>query len=494
MDPRYVNPEIAKEFSKERKVERWLDTELAKIRAEANLLRIPESIFAQIDGTLRSVEIDIDLWLEIEGKVKHDLAAFVKERSGRLLVQLQPYFHAGLTSYDTEEPAFASMLKASISVFKGYLKPLVETIKDMAIRYRYTVMNGRTHGQEAKLQSFGKRCLTWLVQLGVGMDLLEKAEENLKFSKLSGALGNYGGVDPDVEKETLDILGFQPFYGATQIMPRELYLLPAMAICQITLTIQKIALDIRLGARSGRPIYQEPFGTGQMGSSVMPHKKNTVLCEKLEGMGRLAKGYLMTILDNIITWEERSIEQSSVERVAWPDLFHVGVHAARTITTVLRGLKVYPDNMLAEINSSCGCYAADEAKEFLRHEGASHGLSVEDVYGLIQLAAFNALAPDEVARTLRQNPVTSFAEAEKAFEQFSHPKTRIPISIRVIIADSMLVTSDELEATAETVVRWNQVLREIFKDPKNLEEWHRIFTPSHLLRNEKTLYKEILGC
>lgn len=384
------------------------------------------------------------------------------------------------------------MLKESVAVLKKQLAPIVARLKELAIKYRHTIMMARTHGQEAEIQSFGKRCLTWLVDLQLGLQSLEKAEENLRYSKLSGAIGNYQGIGPEVEKETLRILGFEPFYGATQILPRELFAPVAQAICQIVLSLDKIALDIRLGARSGMPLMQEPFGKGQTGSSAMPHKKNTINTEKLEGMARAAEGFFSMIMSNIVTWEERAIEQSSVERIAWPDLLHVAVHATKTMNTVLQGLAVYPDMMLREIINSRGCYAAAGAKEFLRHHVTAYGLGSEEAYRMVQLAAFNVFAPNEQAKAIRLHPPTSLSEAKEALMSFREEKPEL-LSIQDVIAEGKLIPSDQLEATRETVERWNSILMEIFSDPDAKCEWEIIFDPSWILREEDVLYQKILG-
>ena len=361
----------------------------------------------------------------------------------------------------------------------------------LAIEYRHTVMLARTHGQWAEIESFGKRCLTWLVILREGLRNLEKAEENLKYSKLSGAIGNYQGITAEIEEEALRILGFQPYPGATQILPRELYAPLAQAVCQIVLSLNKIAIDIRLGARSGITILQEPFGKKQKGSSAMPHKKNTISCEKIEGLSRAATGYMNMLIRNVVTWEERAIEQSSVERIAWPDLFHVAIHAIKTMSKVLQGLTVYPDNMLKEINESCGCYAAGEAKEFLRHHGAEYGLGTEDAYRIVQLAAFNVFEPSEGAKRLRENPPASITEAQKMLLPLK--KARKPISIQNIVANGELVVSDQLEANEETIREWNGILVKIFDKPEIRERWNQLFAFENLLKGENTLYKKILG-
>ena len=348
------------------------------------------------------------------------------------------------------------------------------------------------HGQEAELQSFGKRCLTWLVSIRLSIENLHKNAGNLDYSKLSGAIGNYRGIDPEVEKRALEILGFKPFYGATQIMPRELYAPIAQSLCQIVMTLNKIATDIRLGARSGRPIYQEPFAKKQKGSSAMPHKKNTIATEQMEGMARMAEGYCQMIQRNIVTWEERAIEQSCVERIAWPDLFHVTIHSVKTMTRILQELKVYPDNMRLEIIDSCGSYAAGEAKEFLRQYGARFGLTAEGAYRMVQLAAFNAFGPEDWEKELRNNPCASLHEADTSF--FCRRKRKERISIKEIICNFSLKVSEQLDADQACVDHWNDLLGHMFADSNLFASWNLLFAPSYLLRNEDKLYQEILGC
>lgn len=490
---RYESEEIAVIWEDRNKVLLWQETELAVMRARVNLGRTPIEVYREISQILVEHPIDLDWWKEREKITRHDLNAFIDERLRFLPTELQLYFHQGMTSYDTEEPAFAKMLKQSLAVVMPLIKGLEIVLREMALKYRYTIMMARTHGQEAELQTFGKRCLTWLRDLGIDSSNLKNTEENLRFSKLSGAIGNYGAIDPEVEKEALKILGLIPFHGATQIMPRELYAPLAQALCQTVLTLHKIALAIRLGARSGLPICQEPFGKRQKGSSAMPHKKNTIGTEQIEGMARMAQGYLSMIMQNIATWEERAIEQSCVERVAWPDLFHVVAHSLKTMTKVLLGLQVYPDRMMQEVINSCGCYASGSAKEFLREAGAPFGLSTEDAYRIVQLAAFNVYSPFRTELEMRKCPCESFAMASSWIEKITGIPSLSKTSIRDVICKGSLLPCSELEATAETVKRWNGVLRDIFLVSENLKKWGEVFSVEHLLRNEEVLYREILG-
>lgn len=495
MISRYAQAKIIEVWSDGNKLSLWQKNELAVIEAKTNLDLVDHDVFIRMSEILKGTPIDLGWWKKKDREIRHDLNAFIEERVRFLPSELRPYFHGEeeLTSYDVEEPAFAQMLKDSVIPVEEEASGIMNVLKGLARKYRYTVMMGRTHGQGAELQTFGKRCLTWYQTLRINLFFLEIAKRGLRYSKISGALGNYGSIDPEVEKEALKILGFQPFYGATQIMPRELYFPLAQSLCQIVITLDKIATDIRLGARSPRPIYQEPFAKAQKGSSRMPHKKNTISTEQMEGMARMAKGYLNAIMENIKTWEERAIEQSSVERVTWPDLFHIVLHSLRTMTRVLRGLAVYPDNMLWEVIDSRGCYASGETKKFLAKKGVPFSLSSEEAYRIVQLAAFNVFEPTTKAKQLRENPPTSLDQANELLLELQMAPRSGPISIKDIILSGKLRVSFELEATKANVQKWNEALRQIFQDQANTEEFHQIFSVPYLLRHEAKLYQEILG-
>lgn len=496
MHERYTKEAIHRIWSDEHKLELWQRTEFAVLKARAKLGKLSDEICREMINILAANPIDITWWKNQDKKIGHDLNAFLDERVRFLPEKFHPYWHEKITSYDTEEPAFGRMLLESLNVVYSKAELLEAVLIESASKYRYTIMNARTHGQESELQTFGKRILTWLAALRVSVSGLRSSAENLKYSKLSGASGNYGAsIDPELEEKALAILGFQPLYGATQIVPREIYTPVASALCQLVQTMAKIAEDIRLGARSGRPIYQEPFGKKQKGSSAMPHKKNTIFSEQIIGLGRLAEGYHVMLMKNIVTQEERAIEQSCVERVAWPDLFHVVVHALERTNKIISGLVVYPDNMLLEIVESRGCYASSEAKEFLKKEGAQFGLAYEDAYRIIQLAAFNAFAPSKRVAEIRERTAVSFGEAELFIGEMEEiHKTRQVVSIQDLISDGKLFPlPDQLAADEALVGRWNGILREMFADANVRHRWSEIFTPRYLLQNEKTLFQKIFG-
>jgi adenylosuccinate lyase len=490
MHERYTNDAIARIFSSENKLGLWQETEFAVLEACAACHECSEKDVREIKRVLLSYPINIKWWKKRDKVVRHDLNAFLEERLRFLPKELQPHFHRNMTSYDTEEPAFARMLIEAMKHIREVATDFERILVRQAREHRYTIMISRTHGQQAELQTHGKRCLTWLQELRVDLRALETAAENLSYAKISGAVGNWGALHPQIEERALEILGLRPFYGATQIIPRALHAPLAQALAQLVQTLHKIALDIRLNARTPRPIYQEPFGKKQKGSSAMPHKKNTISTEQLEGMARMARQYAAGILENIATWEERAIEQSCVERVFWPDLFHVVLHSLRTMHRVVNGLVIHRHHMLLEILEARGCYATTGAKEVLKRLLEPLGLPAEAAYRIIQLAAFNIFAYGGP-----QLPVArSFDEAAKQLELVTRWQPKPPaITLEAWIRTAQLVPSPELEASQNQVVRWNRALRKVFASPVNREEWAASFEPAEVLKHENHLFEAVLG-
>ena len=492
MISRYRSPKIEDLWSDQTKVLMWQKVELAVIKARYLMGTLPADVANEISTALLRTPVVLDWWKTREKENGHDLQAFIDERVRFLSPTAQPIFHQGMTSYDTEEAAFAMILRMSVDCVVDVYSELISNLVELARKHRFTIMMGKTHGQGAEVQTLGKRFLSWLADLEVDKENLLRAQQNLKYSKLSGAIGNYGGITPELEVAALAQLGLKPFYGATQIMPRELYVPLAQALCQMVMTLNKIATAIRLGARSGRPIYQEPFGKKQKGSSRMPHKKNTIKTEQVEGMARMAQGYLLMIVQNIATWEERAIEQSCVERVAWPDLFHVVLHSFKVMSSVISGLQVYPDNMIREIIDSRGCYAAGEAKEFLREHLASLGVTVDHAYRIVQMAAFMAHSPSGIGAGLRSSPAKSFEESTTWLGRIASDDYR-SVSIKEIIQSGILMVIPDLDVEEGMVHLWNELLKEFFSKPGNVAGWEKVFSIVDRLDGENKLYAKILN-
>ncbi|MCX6745549.1 MAG: lyase family protein [Candidatus Parcubacteria bacterium] len=495
MIERYSNKDVKAIWSNEMKLKLWETVEKSVIAARCDLGIFPSNIIIEIRKHLDKVPIDIDWWKERDKEINPDLNAFIDERVRHLPSELHQYFHKGMTSYDTEEPALSVMILHSIDLVNQKAREILNLLPEMAKRFKNTPMLARTHGQEAKLQSFGKRCFTWSKGLRMAFDELQRAKEYIYFSKLSGAIGNYQGLTPDEEEKALAYLGLQPYKGATQIMPRLLHQPLANALVMVVGALTQIAEDVRLSARSGLPILQEPFGKKQKGSSAMPHKKNTITCENQIGMYTMATKFVAMLRERMITWEERAIEQSCVERVAWPDLFHVVLQSFKNMKKIVEGLQVFPDNMMIEIINSRGCYASEDAKDWLKEHGAELGLSHEDAYRIVQLAAFNVHEVSLYRQNLRANPSDSFEKAEKTlntmYEQLRHASDNAHTGIDDVIMDGKLTYTAELDITPEEIERWNTILNELFDDFKNIESFKEIFSIKYQLRNEHFLFEEL---
>lgn len=502
MIERYHNRQIGEIWSERNKLHLWQMVELAVLFSRAEVLKDPTDdlgstsysarlkIYNDVKSALEQNPVDIEKWKSLDQLLHHDLLAFVRERERFLPEQLKSCFHEGMTSYDTEEPALVIMLRDSAQYIWGLAQECEKVLIALARKHRFTVMMGRTHDQEAELQTFGKRCLTWLQYFRPVMDVLRISMANLGYAKISGAVGNYNTIGPDIERNALAKLGLRPFVGATQILPRTLFQPVADSLCELVTALNKIAEDIRRGSRGPHPICREPFAKTQAGSSAMPHKRNPVRTEQISGMARMARHFAGMTLECVVTVEERAIEQSCVERVAWPDLFHVTAHSLISMTKILGNLRVYPENMLWEIVDSKGCYAGNHAKGLLVELCKPHGLSPAECYRIVQLAAFNIHSgggADDM-------PCNSLSDTDKMLAGFRQKRRPAGGHLQEVIArGKLLVAPDELAATEEDVSKWNETLNKVFSNGSNLQRWLEIFLPSFQLRNEEFLYKTILG-
>ncbi len=490
MIDRYTEPRIEPIWTHENKLTKWREVELAVIKAREKLGRVPEETRDEIANHLPVINSDyVARWLAKEKETNHDLAAFVALEQDALPHDLKKEFHKDMTSFDTEEPAFASTLEESKIEISSLATGLLRTLKAKALQYCYVPMLGRTHCRTAEIQSLGRRFLTWYANVALGLEKLEAAAKRLKFSKLSGVIGTGSGIDPELEEEALRILGLKPFVGATQIMPRAIYTPLVDALADLACELDKIGVDIRLGTRDPLPLWNEPFGKNQKGSSAMPHKKNPISSEKVAGMARLARAYASAIKEGIAAWEEQDISQSSVERVAWPDLFHVTAHALRTIEKILDGLVIYPANMLREIRASCGTYAASKAKTLLAEWIGPYGLNAETAYRIVQLAATNAFE----TTGLKELEFATLSDADTNFSYVCAIQSSPVPSIERIIGNGELSPSRALAADETTVASWNEALKRVFADEANRVAWADIFKPSYWLRNERYQFEQLLS-
>ncbi|MDE2041046.1 MAG: hypothetical protein KGI59_01505 [Patescibacteria group bacterium] len=498
MIERYSDPELTEIWSDREKWNRCERVERAVIVARARLGRIPEDIPRRIDECWSAQPISPERIAQIESQTHQDLIAFLKERKEALNDEhLARYVHdQEMTSYDTQEPAFNEALKLSCSLIVTYIGGLLGTMEAFIKDHRFVPLLEPSHGQGAEVQSLSRLCFTWYQDLRGALASLENAMGVLRYSKLSGMIGSNSGMDPELEETALGLLGLKPLYGSTQIVSRVHYTQISDGLANVVSAIEKASYDIWLGAQSCSRTWREPFGKSQKSSSANPAKMNPILCEQNKGLGTLVRGNAATLKNLIVTARARDISQSSAERVLWPDTFHATARCIGNLRKVIGGLVIFPDNMLTQIIQSKGTYAASRAKTALLTMGETYGFTADDAYNIVQLASAIAFLPDAWAKNLRSVLPASLDEAETMFELVRGLEARIisvSPSIEDIIARAMLSRTDMLEYTAEQVLRWRDILQQIFASEANRLAWRNVFRLSNIMKNETAQFEAVLG-
>ncbi len=379
MIDRYSLPEMKEIWTDEHRFSLWLKVELAVCEVLWRQGKIPDSDWEDIK---QRAGFDVDRIGEIEKEVRHDVIAFltcVAERVG----PSSRFIHMGLTSSDILDTAFSLQIQEAGRIITEKLQRLCRVLWERAERYKRVVMVGRTHGIHAEPITLGLRFLSWYAEAKRNLEEWEKVLEQARYGKLSGAVGTYSHISPEVEKEALESLGLMVEPVSTQIVPRDRYSRVINALAHIGACIERIALNVRLLQRTETRELEEPFRKGQKGSSAMPHKRNPIVCERLCGMARLLRGYAGTVMENIALWDERDISHSSVERVVFPDTFLVADYALEKVLEVIKDINVYPEKMEEDLNLTRGLIFSQSLLLALVNKGVSR----ESAYRMVQECA-----------------------------------------------------------------------------------------------------------
>ncbi|MGH2787074.1 MAG: adenylosuccinate lyase [Actinomycetota bacterium] len=350
MIPRYSRDEMAAIFSERAKFSRWLEIEILAVEARVRRDEVPVEDLTEIK---QNAAFDVDRISEIEAERHHDVVAFV-ENVRENVGEAGRHLHFGLTSSDVVDTATALALRDAGDLLVEGIGRLGEGVRRKALEHRATLMAGRTHGVHAEPTTFGLKLASWAFELARDRDRLRRARDGVAVGKLSGAVGTYSQLPPDVEGYVCDRLGLQTEDAATQVVPRDRHaeLLAAIAVCGASL--ERFAQEIRHLQRTEVREVQEPFGPGQKGSSAMPHKRNPVVCERICGLARLLRAYAQTGFENVALWHERDISHSSVERVTLGDACILLDYMLDRMAWVMDGLVVDARRMLANLEASLG--------------------------------------------------------------------------------------------------------------------------------------------
>jgi adenylosuccinate lyase len=380
---RYTLSEIGGIWREEAKYRAWLEVELAVCRARARLGEIP---IEDVEELAEKADFSVERIHEIEEETNHDVIAFVSAVTETVNSPVARHFHFGLTSSDVVDTAGALQLKEALGLIQREARELAVLLCEMALEHRQTVMVGRTHGVHAEPTVLGHKLAVWAFEMERNMDRLAHAREVAAVGKISGAVGTYANVDPKVEAIACEELALKPAPASTQIVQRDRHAEVLSALAILGSTIEKIALEIRGAQRTEVRELAEPFGRGQKGSSAMPHKRNPILSERLCGMARLLRGYASVGFENNALWQERDISHSSAERVVLPDATILVYYMLRTTALILRGLQIYKDRMIENLNLGGGVVYSGRVLLAL----VEAGMDRDDAYTVVQSAALRA--------------------------------------------------------------------------------------------------------
>ena len=382
MIPRYSRPEMAQLWSDESRFGKWLEVEIAATEVLTQRGLVPSEALAAIKERAR---FDVKRIDEIEREVQHDVIAFVScvvenvGAEGRWL-------HYGLTSSDVVDTALAMLIRDACDLIRPGVVDLMDAVLEKAFKHRHAPMIGRTHGVHAEPMTFGLKMALWHAELQRQLARLDRARTTIAVGKLSGAVGTFSHLPPDVEEAVCSRLGLAPAPISSQILQRDRHAEVMTTLALIAGSLEKFATEIRALQKTEVRELEEPFGAGQKGSSAMPHKRNPVGCEQVSGLARLVRSNAVAAMENIALWHERDISHSSVERVIIPDSFLALDHMLRRFTRIVRGMLVNEERMRRNLDLGQGLVFSGQ----LLLELTARGMRREDAYRVVQGHAMEA--------------------------------------------------------------------------------------------------------
>jgi adenylosuccinate lyase len=376
MIERYTLPEMGSVFTDRRRYERWLAVELAACEAMAAEGLVPPEAMARIRERAGFDEGEIE---RVEREVHHDVIAFITSVARRVGPDGR-FVHRGLTSSDVVDTALSLAIRDALDVLDRRVEELAAAVRARALEHRATPVVGRTHGVHAEPTTFGLKLAVWYQELARHRGRLAGARREVGVGKISGAVGNYSSLSPELEARILARLELLPAPVSTQILQRDRHAAVLAALANLAGSLEKFALEVRSLARSEIRELSEPFEAGQKGSSAMPHKRNPVLCERICGLARVVRGYAIVALENVALWHERDISHSSAERVVVPDAFILTHYMVVTLTGIVSGMRVDAARMRANLEASGGLVYSGKVLVALTEAGMSR----EEAYRVVQ--------------------------------------------------------------------------------------------------------------
>ena len=376
MIDRYTTPEMAQIWSEQNKFETWKKVEITVTEVLSDRGEVPKEAVKVIN---EKAAFTVERILEIEKVTRHDVIAFLTNMAENIGPESR-FIHMGMTSSDLLDTSLALLCQEAGEIILGKLKTFKEVLRTQAVTHRESYQIGRSHGVHAEPITFGLKLALWSEEIGRHIVRWERAVKSIATGKISGAVGTYQHLDPEVEEETCKRLGLQAATVSSQVVQRDHHAEYLTSLANMAASLEKIAVEIRHLQRTEVLEAEEYFQKGQKGSSAMPHKRNPIVTERITGMARLLRGNAMVAMENVALWHERDISHSSVERVIIPDSTTLMDYMLNKMIYLLENLLIYPDNMLKNLHKTGGLIFSQEVLLALVKKGATR----EDAYAMVQ--------------------------------------------------------------------------------------------------------------
>lgn len=392
MITRYDIKEISDIWSDKNKFETWLKVEVAASEAWADEGTVPKD---DIDKIKSNAKVNSDKIIEYINITHHDVTAFIKNVNESLGDE-QRWIHYGLTSQDVWDTSTNLQIIEAINFLEKQVLALKDVIYKTAIKYKMTPCIGRTHGIHAEPTTFGLKLLVWVEALNRQLERISLAKKQISVGQFSGPVGTHATVPPSVEQKACELLGLEVAKVTTQVIQRDRHAFVLEVLANIGSSLESFATELRHLQRTEVREIQEPFATGQTGSSSMPHKRNPELCERVTGLARVLRGYSNTSLENVALWHERDISHSGAERIIFPDSTGLLAYMLQIFTGVMKDLIVFPKQMKNNIDHTKGLIFSSKVMLIL----VEKGLSREEAYDIVQGYSSQVIDDDKSFRDL----------------------------------------------------------------------------------------------
>ncbi|UXU84718.1 adenylosuccinate lyase [Mammaliicoccus sciuri] len=412
MIERYSREEMANIWTEQNRFEAWLEVEILACEAWSKLGHIPAE---DVKLIRQNAKVDVDRAKEIEQETRHDVVAFTRQVS-ETLGEERKWVHYGLTSTDVVDTALSYVIKQANEIIEKDLERFLEVLKNKAIEHKTTLMMGRTHGVHAEPTTFGIKMALWYTEMKRNLERFKRVREEIEVGKMSGAVGTFANIPPEIEEHVCTELGLGCAPVSTQTLQRDRHAYYIATLGLIATSIEKFAVEVRGLQKTETREVEEAFAKGQKGSSAMPHKRNPIGSENVTGLARVIRGYITTAYENVPLWHERDISHSSAERIMLPDVTIALDYALNRFTNIIDRLTVYPENMKRNIDKTFGLIYSQRVMLTLINKGMVR----EEAYDIVQPKAMESWETQTPFRTLveQDGKITNLLSADELDECF----------------------------------------------------------------------------